>query len=272
MHESTTSETSEKNIPNIIQDSIKNHFDQCVFLEASANEDPKSYLNLYISITFGIQKSLVKTPKRFSVKEWFSDEWTIRFGIRAGDLNLILTNLEAPMECRRFTEPFSYSVDVEHTKQEEAEAIDTSESNKGIKGAISAVPSLSPEISKKIGQQSKSKVAQSIKFSEKKFQVRAQGCSSKPNWFFECAKEGFMLSGSLINEIFAILNIKDYPCTISAKFSVIRSDFFITTIEGLKWDKANPLQKKVIEQRIKKFLYDEFNGELSSVRLCYGRP
>ncbi|MEP0911807.1 hypothetical protein NDI45_12875 [Leptolyngbya sp. GB1-A1] len=157
-------------------------------------------MNLSLTITFGEQEIEPSGLKRLGGQ--------VAFGVRKGQLRLILNNCKLPIEKTPSQNPLPESIDVERQKTKGNE--------------IQAEAGLD---SRKIG--AKASEGLSEKTTTRVFQIKKKGDDGTPAWVFETYSDN-ILEGTLQERLLGVLHIAEHPCEMTATFTVRGEDIRIT--------------------------------------------
>ncbi len=156
----------------------------------------------------------------------FNEQWEyllggrVKFGLRGGELRLILQNGTISLNARELHTTLELTIQKERSQQT------SQESKIGIEASLGEKSTL------KGTAEDKTTAATSDKFTFTSAQVSTKGDKGNPAWVFEIATGESVLKGLLKNAKLATLTVTGQPCEVVATFEVSLRDVRITDGEG----------------------------------------
>ena len=202
----------------------------------------------------------------------FNEEWLttkvgrLRFGFRGGDLKVQLTNGSVPLKTRRPDNllqpevPKDRSISTGDKESRETGA----QVGLSVKGGI---PGASTEISATAGHERTNETADKLKLSD--WQITSKGSSESPTWSFKTKTGKPIFDEKLIDYELGLVHISRYPCTLQARFVVVRSDIWFTGAEGFWPGSLTQNREKLIYQAVRKWVWERFQPQVSLVEVQY---
>lgn len=190
---------------------------RCVFVKFTTYNQRKQTSNLKLTINFGEHvKNVLKG--------------NIKFGIRRGELNLVLEGAEIPFESNYLTAAFETKVKMEAEVTSGAKRTQTSKTKAGVNLNIKSME-LTVEEEKILQKETMGSLRR--KMEETWHQVRAEGSESNLTWVFEVWNTKPILMGGLFGINIATVKHKATNIKGSGYFRAFKKDVVITEWEGV---------------------------------------
>jgi hypothetical protein len=173
----------------------------------------------------------------------------VTFGVRRGQLRLILQNCKLLLEKTVLLQPFKVSIPVEKQK---------TKSNEIQAGAASNSPSIGAKATEGLTE----------KITVEVFQVKKIGSEDKPAWIFEAYGDRIVLEGMLTNALLGTLQIAELPCEMTADFTVRGDDVQLTWGQVGQAKNIHRNKRAVIERAI---ALRYIKPMVESTPICHGR-
>jgi hypothetical protein len=214
----------------------ENQCSDCVFIKLTGEPiDERQW--------FGLKLIFKQINIRLTIS--FNEQWEdlpggrIKFGIKAGELRLILSNGNIPYRDREWKDTLDSSI----SKERQMRVVQKKQGS----GKTSATSGGDTKIEVKGGAENTEEVTDKFQFSVA--QVTTKGSEQDPAWIFEQKTGEQVLKGTISDQKLATVRVERKPCTIQATFSVSERDVYISEAEGL-WSSSISRNKKAVIERV----------------------
>lgn len=201
----------------------------------------------------------------------FNEQWEslgqgrVKFGLKGGELRLILENAESPYQSRELVG--SVALDIPLNPQEPKS--NPTHNAKQVSGftLASFLNSHTPQNQVAVNASQKSqKTVASVTICH----ITTKVTEENPVWIFEEERGEFALRGLLAQAKLATINVLAVPCRIEATFIVSRRDVCLTDAEGLWKSEISPNKRAVLNRLIIQHLLEpKLKHYLSRAELHY---
>ncbi len=231
---------------------IENKCPDCLFLklepipikEGLFNRKSDSQIDLYLTINFNSQWQELLGGK-------------VEFGIRHGELRLILENGKIPYGSRSFNDYFPTSTKFTICTEESSE-------NSGNASASFKLPGKGLNLG--IKTDSKNKENRKEQFEKTISHISTKGDEEKPVWVFEADTDDLVLKGTITEQKLATMDIVDNPYSGVATFEISKSDVCLMSAEGILPQNISQNKRAWIEELIiLQLLKSKFQPYMSKV-------
>lgn len=175
----------------------------------------------------------------------FNEQWEplpagrIKFGIKAGELRLLLNNGKIPYEARELNDMLELSIPIERQQQSIGKEKGGGKASFASSGEVKAEATASLETTE----------GTTDKFQMSVTQVTTKGLESNPAWVFEVKTGEPVLKGTISDTKLATVVVERKPCAIEATFEVSDRDVYVSGGEGL-WSPDISRNKKAVIERL----------------------
>lgn len=215
----------------------ENRCPDCLFMDLNFGESDNLGFQATTEQDFPGEKELYLTLN-------FNEEWLelrggrVKFGIRAGELRLILNNGKVPYSHRNLNDPLRLST------EREVETQQGRESGSNVGGSLSQEKA---ELTAK--QDQKRTKTRKEKFQKVNFHVSTKGTEEEPKWVFEADRDDPILRGTLADTQLATVKIMGNPHEVIATFEVSDRDVYLRDAEGI-WPQNISRKKLAVIERL----------------------
>ena len=191
-----------------------------------------------------------------------------RFGIRRGELVLLLDGAQCPIEWRSFVPDLPPEAPIEVEVRHEQGSREERNIEEGVNSGIPLGVSAGGRV--KRGHSSESTESVVKRFSEKFFTISAQGPDDSPTWVFKAPPGERVLRGALRGEELCRIYLLGCTCTVRAFFKTDRSNIILTSVEGVYPRSLVENKKGVIRSLISRWIRNQVNKVMSEGEIQYG--
>ncbi len=221
----------------------ENRCPDCLFLDIDIErEDEYTSSQVVLKLTLNFNERWEKVP--------FG---RVKFGLRGGELRLLLNNGSIPYSHRNLNPEFQIFVPKEVSRIQGNELQESSEASLSVK-AVNA----------KANSSRKESLGSTEKIVYNSYQVSSKGDESSPAWVFSLKNNDNSVLTGLLNCKLCTVNILDDPCTLEATFHVSKRDIRITDTDGIWPSSTINNQRAIIEREIFFALIKDYIGSYVS--------
>lgn len=212
-----------------VKSQSNNRCPDCLFLDIDSERESKcTSFQVVLKLTLNFNEKWEEVP--------FG---RVKFGLRGGELRLLVSNGSVPYSNRHLNPELQFFVPKEVSRTQGNELQESGEAGLSVK-AVNA----------KINSSRKKSFGSTEKIAYNSYQVSSKGDESNLAWVFDLKNTDVPVLIGLLDCKLCTVNIFDTPCDIEATFNISKRDIYITATEGIWPSNISSNKRAAIEREI----------------------